>query len=144
MVSPVLQEDNWPPGGEAPDGPTVMRQWFAAMHAHLPTLATRIDTARTEAAQQARREAAALRRASELRLVVGQLQTEQQLRRHIIGQAPQRHASDEAARAALQRVRQHIAQDTQQTANGTHDRAPASAPTCDRRLDEYRLRLVHH
>lgn len=102
--------------GEAPDDPAAMRQLFAAMHAHLPTLATQIDTARTEAAQQARREAAALRtRASELRLVVGQLQTEQQLRRHIIAQAPQRHASDETARAALQRERQHIPQDTQQT-----------------------------
>jgi len=102
--------------GEAPDDPAAMRQWLAAMHARLPTLARQIDAARTEAAQQTRREAATLRtRASELRVVVEQLQAERQLRRQINGQAPQRHASDETARAALQQERRHIAQDAQQT-----------------------------
>ncbi|GAA0924929.1 MobF family relaxase [Streptomyces thermoalcalitolerans] len=97
--------------GEAPDDPVVMRQQFAAMRAHLPALATQIDTARAEAARQARHEAVALRaQAHELRAAAEQLQTEQQLRRQISAQAPQRHAAEEAARdAALQRERRQNA-----------------------------------
>ncbi|MFB6961370.1 hypothetical protein ACFCYB_31290 [Streptomyces sp. NPDC056309] len=78
-----------------------MRQRLAAMRAHLPILATQIDTTRAEAAQDARHEAVALRaKAHDLRAAAEQLQAEQQLRRQISGQAPQRHAAEEAARDA--------------------------------------------
>ncbi|MFF6815235.1 hypothetical protein ACFZAG_35920 [Streptomyces sp. NPDC012403] len=103
--------------GEAPDDPAVMRQRFAAMHAHLPTLATQIDTARTEAAQQARIEAVALHtKARDLREVTERLQAEQRVRRRISAQAPRRHAADEAARtAALRQERRQSALRARQT-----------------------------
>ncbi|MFC8424118.1 ATP-dependent RecD-like DNA helicase [Streptomyces sp. NPDC057236] len=86
---------------EAPDDPAAMRQRFAAMQAHLSVLAAQVDTARTEAAQQARREAITLHtKASDLRAVVEQLQAEQQMRRDIRTQTPRRHMADEAARTA--------------------------------------------
>ncbi|RVU20807.1 hypothetical protein EOT10_25960 [Streptomyces antnestii] len=99
--------------GEAPDDVTVMRHQFAAMRAHLPVLAAQVDTARAEAAQQARTEALELRaRASDLRTAADQLKAEQQLRQKIIAQAPQRHLADEAARdaALLRRQRQRAPQ----------------------------------
>jgi conjugative relaxase-like TrwC/TraI family protein len=96
---------------EAPQEAAVMRQQFAAMHAHLPVLASQIDTARTEAAQLARREAVALRaRASDLRTAAEQLQAEQRLRRQVGDQAPQQHTAEEAARdAALQQEQRRSA-----------------------------------
>lgn len=102
--------------GEAPGDPAAMRQRFAAMHAHLPALATQIDTARTEAAQQARREAVALHaKARDLRAAAEQLQIEQRMRRHNSVQAPQRHAADEAARTvALQQEQRQSALPAQQ------------------------------
>ncbi|MET8451661.1 MobF family relaxase [Streptomyces sp. NPDC005209] len=97
--------------GEAPIDPTALRQQFAAMHAHLPTLAMQIDTAHAEEAQQARHEAVELRaKARDLRTTAEQLQIEQQLRQQISAQAPRRHAAEEAARdAALQQERRHSA-----------------------------------
>ncbi|MFC9498409.1 MobF family relaxase [Streptomyces sp. NPDC056982] len=96
--------------GEVPDDVTVMRRQFAAMRAHLPVLAAQVDTARAEAAQQARQEALALRaRASDLRTAAGQLQTEQQLRQQIRTQAPQSHAAEEAARDVALQQRAHQA-----------------------------------
>ncbi|MFJ3250146.1 MobF family relaxase [Streptomyces sp. NPDC086782] len=107
--------------GEAPDDPAVMRQRLVAMRAHLPTLAAQIDTVRTEAAQDARREAVALRaKARDLRTAAEQLQTEQRLRRQISGQAPWQHAAEEAARdAALQQERRQSALRAQQTREQT-------------------------
>ncbi|WP_445527506.1 hypothetical protein [Streptomyces cyslabdanicus] len=102
---------------EAPDDPAVMRQRLAEMRAHLPALATRIDTTRAEAAQDARHEAVALRaKAHDLRAAAEQFQAEQQLRRQISGQAPQWHAAEEAARdAALQQERRQSTLRTRQT-----------------------------
>ncbi|WP_149552823.1 MobF family relaxase [Streptomyces marokkonensis] len=112
--------------GEVPDDPAAMRQWFTTMHAHLPTVAMQIDTVRTEAAQHARCNAAALRsRASDLRVVVEQLQSEQRLRRQIIAEAPRRHASDEATRAALQQELRHIAWSTQPALQQTRSPQPS-------------------
>ncbi|CAM5413490.1 MobF family relaxase [Streptomyces griseomycini] len=111
---------------EAPDDPAVMRQRFAAMHAHLPTLAAQIDTARAEAAQQARLEAVALHtKARDLREAAEQLQAEQQVRRHTSAQAPQRHAADEAARtAALQQEQRQSALRARQTREQAGHRQP--------------------
>lgn len=102
--------------GEAPSDPTAMRQRFAEMHANLPTLATQIDTARTEAAQQAHLEAAALHtKARDLRTVVEQLQGERRLRRCNSSGHPQ-HADDKTARdAVLQQDRRQSALRAQQT-----------------------------
>ncbi|GGV45270.1 hypothetical protein GCM10010293_53180 [Streptomyces griseoflavus] len=94
--------------GAAPADPEAMRQRFAAMQADLPKLATQIDTARAEAAQQACLEAAALQtKARNLRGVAEQLQAEQQARRHSSTQDPQRYMYGEAARAILQQERRH-------------------------------------
>lgn len=114
--------------GEAPDDPTAMRQRFAAMHAHLSVLAAQIDTAHTEAAQQARREAITLHtKASDLRAVVEQLQAEQQMRRDIRTQTPRRYMADEAARtAALQQDQRHSALRAQQVREQTRYQQPGS------------------
>ncbi|MEU5599904.1 hypothetical protein [Streptomyces sp. NPDC020298] len=80
--------------GEAPADPTALRQQLAAMHAHLPTLATRIDTAHAEEAQQARHEAVELSaKDRDLRTTAEQLQAEQRLRRQISAQAPSRQTA---------------------------------------------------
>ncbi|MET8218099.1 MobF family relaxase [Streptomyces hirsutus] len=112
---------------EALDDPAVMRQRFAAMHAHLPMLVTQIDTARAEAAQQAHSEALMLRtKARDLRAVAEKLQTEQQLRRHIRAQAPQQHATDEAARdVALQQECWKRALHAQQVREQTRHQQPS-------------------
>ncbi len=101
--------------GDAPGDPTVMRQHFARMQADLATLTKQIDTARAEAAQQARLEAVALHtKARGLRAVAEQIQAERQVRQHISAQDPQRHASGEAAQTALQQERGHSVLDVQQ------------------------------
>lgn len=101
--------------GDAPGDPAAMRQRFAAMQAALPLLATQIDTARAEAAQQARLEAVELHtKARNLRAVAEQLRAEQPVRRLLDAQDPQRHASGEPARAALQQERRHGALHAQQ------------------------------
>lgn len=112
--------------GDAPGDPAVMRERFAAMQADLPTLTKQIDTARAEAAQQARLEAIALHtKARSLRAVAEQLQAEQQVRQHISAQDPQRHVPGEAARAALQQERRHSSLHAQQVGEQIRHQRPS-------------------